>query len=1772
MKLSAFWERSRGLAGGSSGCRPSNSGSELRHPAAHRGGRKAVKHLGLLSILAAALVNLVVLPLAAEDTLPPVEGATANEFPPVAGDAPAPGNAPAAGATFQPGDIAVSGFAGTKLQNESLAPGVDPVSKTVIDTDGVTLRIYDAVSQSTVLAGQFVHPSTNFQAKAQDIGHVFALIFDKPLDSAGATPDLYAAASSAFGIQIMGPDRDGDGKPDRLTKGAPDAMLMPGQFGGLPGSGPGTIYKIDGATGNIRVFANVSTDGKSNPGPGLGGLAVDPASRTLYVSDLDTGLIHALSLASPTTDIAVFDHGVDGRPLMQKPPVPDDGKRMDMTSPDFDSTKPESWGFTPAERRIDALAVHSGRLYYAVADGPQIWSIGLGPNGAFSGAPHLETAVESERPYPVKSIVFDGGGHMILAQRGDVASPQDYSHFVDAGPSQVLRYTPQSDATAGPALWTAEPQEYATGEAPDHRVSNGGLALQYAYKPDGSIDLASCYGKIVVSADALGSNRAAHGLQINDTGLVLPGYVPPSQSVFVNWDERQDDAQARGLVGGVAVLQDCSARNFPAVAEGAPPVAGESGVPILPPVAGEGGPANLPPVAEQEGGGGNTQFPDVEGGTTNGSIVVRKTASAAKCSPDGGCAFTIEVSNPTGVDVPGPIVIDEQIDAPQATLTGLPAAPWTCTEAAPFTCTHPGPVPANGKLEDLQLTFAPNTPPVVKEVKNCALVQGGPAANPGAPPAPADIGPQLPPPPPPTGTNNGGLKVEKRGIPATCSPAAGTCEFEVKLTNTLAQPVTGPLKIFDTLTVGTQTQAKNNATSMQLPAGLTCKPEGREFNCSQDLLTLAPNASVSFRASFSIDTSEGGPAGFVTNKAVVTFGPLSGEASASIAFDKPVNVVLPEPVPGDQANAGGGAGAPAPSCATIPLDPNAPAQTGPITTKKTGPAKCAPNGPCAFTIAVTNTTDAEIKGPIVINDQIDAPQAALSGEPNAPWTCTKAAPFSCTHPGPLAAKQSINLQLSFTPNTPADVKQLRNCAVPVQPGAPAGAQPEAPAADQCATVGLDPNAKPQPGPEAQQLVLAKNPVAASCSETGGGCEFRISITNPGPNEFNGPLSFTDHVSAPDGSPFPNITLENVPQSNSVEGVVAPVFCKKDGNDVNCASAVPAKIPAGKTIEITMVFKPGSGSVATAIKNCASFAGGEKQCATIPLVKGPLLRAEKFTAAQTCVPQCAFAINLKNVGNDVAHGPFVVSEDFTPMGLGTTISVIDGDFACNQIGNKVGCISTNKGTDLLKPGESISGRILVKGALLSKEYRNCVSFNPAAQANPAPFDNDAPRRCVTVPEKMADRPSLRVSKVLSDPKDPANPGKGGTCKIDGPCRFQITVTNESDKDYTGPITINDEIPAKDTVGKPQAQPAGIENFADPDWNCTKTSTRGISCSNKKQFLAAHQAITLTVIGTPGPGWKKNDGFQNCANLVVSDQAFGTGRQSCAQYILDPFNVKVSKTGDQSCSPGGECHFTLTLFNPGPVDHNAPVTISDKLTELSSAQIVSINPPLPCATQPTQVPFSCTSPGPVSLPLGGAPQVFNMVIRLPNDASAAQFSNCASVSDETRSSESESSCATVATKPAPVSASAISVSKEALSSACDETSPCTFVVTLSNSMDRDIAGPISFNDVMSAGNQAMSQLTLAQAPASPWTCIASAAPGMQCSHPGPLPANGTLSLTLVMQPLAGSLTDATEITNCAIYRGARREPACVTLPVRRPPPASRPLPATPALRRPPNATAA
>ena len=185
------------------------------------------------------------------------------------------------------GDAAVAGFSGVKAPPSAALTPQQRDSKTYIDVDGPALRVIRLDGLGGQPQAQLVNAPKPFTIKASQIGQVFSLA----LDDADA-PNIYAAATSAYGLPIVVPDADGDGVPDRARRGAPNAAFMPGLFGPVAvNGGPGSIWKIDGRTGAITLFANVALDGVQNSGPALGALAFDRGSRQLFVADRDTGVI-----------------------------------------------------------------------------------------------------------------------------------------------------------------------------------------------------------------------------------------------------------------------------------------------------------------------------------------------------------------------------------------------------------------------------------------------------------------------------------------------------------------------------------------------------------------------------------------------------------------------------------------------------------------------------------------------------------------------------------------------------------------------------------------------------------------------------------------------------------------------------------------------------------------------------------------------------------------------------------------------------------------------------------------------------------------------------------------------------------------------------------------------------------------------------------------------------------------------------------------------------------------------------------------------------------------------------------------------------------------------------------------------------------------------------------------------------------------------------------------------------------------------------------------
>ena len=138
------------------------------------------------------------------------------------------------------------------------------------------MRVFDVSALGGPPSGQVVYAPQPFEVLASQIGQVFGLAYDDGVRDGepSGVPDLYAAATSLHGIRIVTPDADDDGRPERERRGIAGASFMDGQFGVENGGGPGTIWRIDGITGAVTLFADIET----NSGPGIGNIAFDKSA------------------------------------------------------------------------------------------------------------------------------------------------------------------------------------------------------------------------------------------------------------------------------------------------------------------------------------------------------------------------------------------------------------------------------------------------------------------------------------------------------------------------------------------------------------------------------------------------------------------------------------------------------------------------------------------------------------------------------------------------------------------------------------------------------------------------------------------------------------------------------------------------------------------------------------------------------------------------------------------------------------------------------------------------------------------------------------------------------------------------------------------------------------------------------------------------------------------------------------------------------------------------------------------------------------------------------------------------------------------------------------------------------------------------------------------------------------------------------------------------------------------------------------------------------
>jgi uncharacterized repeat protein (TIGR01451 family) len=430
---------------------------------------------------------------------------------------------------LQPGDAVVTRFSGT----------VEEGGRQVIDPDGAVVSTIDLGQPGGPPRGEhWFNELQRGAVTAAEIGQVFGVALDD------ATPaNIYLTATSAFG----------------LHRNADNSGWMAGQWG--EGAGPGTIWKLNAANGyRPEVFAEIDLGGRANSGAALGNIAFDRWNRQLYVSDLETGMIHRLRL-SDGAELGTFDHGVDGRDgfvdafdgeLQSLPPVefdPASSAQIDGCPTGDFSRSPSCWNFADFRRRVWGLGVRRDgdtgevRLYYALwssqgfgnpayftADEDEklnsVWSVGIAPDGNFEPvnirrefflpdffrAP--EAIARAGRSHPVSDIAFPQASEqnvMLLAERGGIrnlglAAP---NAFANPNEARVLRYELNPDGFWwGAGRYDVGFYDRAEDGPPYIRAgSAGGVSFGPGYLPHGVVSQNEPDGSVWMTGDGLCSPR-----------------------------------------------------------------------------------------------------------------------------------------------------------------------------------------------------------------------------------------------------------------------------------------------------------------------------------------------------------------------------------------------------------------------------------------------------------------------------------------------------------------------------------------------------------------------------------------------------------------------------------------------------------------------------------------------------------------------------------------------------------------------------------------------------------------------------------------------------------------------------------------------------------------------------------------------------------------------------------------------------------------------------------------------------------------------------------------------------------------------------------------------------------------------------------------------------------------------------------------------------------------------------------------------------------------
>ncbi len=515
------------------------------------------------------------------------------------------------------------------------------------------------------------------------------------------------------------------------------------------------------------------------------------------------------------------------------------------------------------------------------------------------------------------------------------------------------------------------------------------------------------------------------------------------------------------------------------------------------------------------------------------------------------CTFTVNYSGPPPTPA-NPIEITDALTSggPMVIQSSWPPSGpdslWNCSTtptSGPFSCTMDNTLdtdPTQGYWANYTSSFTVQTT-LTDPYRNC--LTGKTTTATGAPITDQSC----------TQKGDFDLVIEKKLAEGSICMPGETCQFEISVTNTGADPYVGDIALTDEVTV--------NGTS---PAGTltaitpaVCDPSLMGTTGCVAPVSLGAGQATTFVIDYLAPTIAGDE-------------PVQGENCVALTDEGMAPTDNPETTPGKFA------------CAEFVLE--APKLR---IVKDFAVEECTPGGACPFTITIHNdATLAPYNGPVAIADN-DTPGGLQiqSVTPNVCLPAPTVTPFNCeanvSVPAGGSQVLTFDAYMPFSAIGASAPNELENCAsgapLPAGTGDVAGwpADLFTTVEENCAKVFFCGFACHSPPELTEKLTMTKELLNPETCMPGGTCSYQITMTNSSTSPAVGPLTMEEHL--PNGGVI--TAVNNLPWSCSppIAGVAT------------CAHPPSTLNPGDSTGFVIDVAIP-AGFAEESIANCAGFHG------------------------------------------------------------------------------------------------------------------------------------------------------------------------------------------------------------------------------------------------------------------------------------------------------------------------------------------------------------------------------------------------------------------------------------------------------------------------------------------------------------------------------------------------------------------------------------------------------